>query len=131
VPFWARYPFEVHLYARRPAPSILDLTDPERDLLADALKRLLTGYDALFGFSMPYVMGVHQAPTAPGDWDDVTHFHIEFTPPHRTATKLKFLAGSESSAGAFINDTVPETTAAQLREAVARAAGEAPAEVPA
>ena len=45
----------------------------------------------------------------------------QFTPPHRTATKLKYLAGSEASAGAFINDTVPEATAAELRAAVARA----------
>jgi UDPglucose--hexose-1-phosphate uridylyltransferase len=122
VPFWARYPYEVHILARRHAPSLLDLTDPERDCLAQLLKTVLVGYDALFGFSMPYVMGMHQRPTSDEDWDAVSHFHIEFQPPHRTATKLKYLAGSESSAGAFINDTVPETTAGHLREAVARAA---------
>jgi UDPglucose--hexose-1-phosphate uridylyltransferase len=33
----------------------------------------------------------------------------------RTATKLKFLAGSEAGAGMFINDTLPEEKAAELR----------------
>ncbi len=125
VPFWARYPYEVHVVARRHAPSLLDLTDPERDDLADVLKQVLVGFDALFGFSMPYIMALHQCPTDDAGWEPVTQFHIEFTPPHRTATKIKYLAGSESSAGSFVNDTVPEATAAELRAAVARAlAGE-------
>ncbi|MGI8776404.1 MAG: hypothetical protein ACR2LJ_03235 [Acidimicrobiales bacterium] len=38
-------------------------------------------------------------------------------PPHHTATKLKYLAGSEIGGGAFLNDTRPEDSAAQLREA--------------
>jgi UDPglucose--hexose-1-phosphate uridylyltransferase len=33
----------------------------------------------------------------------------------RSATKLKFLAGSEAGAGMFINDTLPEERAAELR----------------
>jgi len=123
VPPWARYPYEIHIVPRRHAPSLLDLTDPEREDLANVLKQVLVGYDALFGFSMPYIMGLHQVPTDDGDWDAVSQFHIEFTPPHRTATKLKYLAGSEASAGAFINDTLPEATAADLRAAVARAGG--------
>jgi UDPglucose--hexose-1-phosphate uridylyltransferase len=124
VPFWARYPYEVHVVARRHAPSLLDLSPGERDGLAALLKDVLTGYDALWGFSLPYIMGLHQAPTDGADWDDVTHFHIELTPPNRTAQRLKYLAGSESSAGAFINDTVPEATAGHLREAVDRARAE-------
>ena len=33
----------------------------------------------------------------------------------RTANKLKYLAGSESGAGLFINDTLAEEKAADLR----------------
>ena len=120
VPFAARFPYEVHVLSHRHAASLLDLTDRERRLLAELLQTVLRGYDALFGFSMPYVLSVHQAPTDGGHWLPVSHFHIEITPPHRTATKLKYLAGSELGAGAFINDTEPEDTAAALREAVAR-----------
>ena len=49
---------------------------------------------------------------------DSFDFHIEFYPPMRTATKLKFLAGSEAGAGMFINDTLPEEKAAELRNLV-------------
>jgi UDPglucose--hexose-1-phosphate uridylyltransferase len=42
----------------------------------------------------------------------------DFYLPSRTATKLKYLAGSEAAGGAFINDTVPAETAARLREVV-------------
>ena len=116
VPFAARYPYEVHVSARRHVPSLLDLTDPERDALAGALASVLRAYDALFGFSLPYVMVVHQAPTDDGPWQAVSHLHIELTPPHRSATRLKYLAGSELGAGAFLNDTTPEETAATLRD---------------
>ncbi|HEX2274569.1 MAG TPA: galactose-1-phosphate uridylyltransferase [Acidimicrobiales bacterium] len=120
VPFAARFPYEAHLVTRRHAPSVLDLTDPERLALAGLLKQVLAAYDDLFGFPLPYVMSVHQAPSDDGH-DTVSHFHIELTPIHRTATKLKYLAGSELGAGAFINDTAPEDTAARLRDLVLRA----------
>jgi UDPglucose--hexose-1-phosphate uridylyltransferase len=63
---------------------------------------------------MPYIMLMHQEPSVPGysfNW-----FHVEFYPPYRTANKLKYLAGSEAGAGAFINDTLPEETSKTLRE---------------
>jgi UDPglucose--hexose-1-phosphate uridylyltransferase len=115
VPFAARFPYEVHVTALRHAASVLDLTDPERRDLAELLQLVARAYDGLFGFSLPYVMSVHQAPTDDGTWQAVSHFHVEFTPIHRTAEKLKYLAGSELGAGAFVNDTVPEETAARLR----------------
>ncbi len=121
VPFAARFPYEVHVLAKRHASSLLDLTDPERAALAELLESVVRAYDGLFGFPLGYVMAMHQAPTDDGGWEAVSHFHVEFTPFHRTATKLKYLAGSELGAGAFINDTAPEETAAQLRAALAAA----------
>lgn len=118
VPYWARYPYEVHVAMRRHAASLLDVTAPERLRLAEVLRAVLRAYDGLFGFPMPYVMSMHQAPTDDGQWQHVSHLHIELTPPHRTATKLKYLAGSELGGGAYMNDTVPEQTAAALRAAL-------------
>jgi UDPglucose--hexose-1-phosphate uridylyltransferase len=117
VPFAARFPYEVQVVSRRHAPSLLDLTDPERLALAGVLQTVARGYDRLFGFPLPYVMSMHQAPTDDGEHQHVSHVHIEFTPLHRTAERLKYLAGSELGAGAFINDTAPEETAARLRAA--------------
>jgi UDPglucose--hexose-1-phosphate uridylyltransferase len=121
VPFYARYPYEAHLYARRCVPSMADLTSAEKEELARALKYLLSGYDALYGFSLPYIMAMHQAPTDGREYGGLAHFHVEFYPPNRTAEKLKYLAGSEVGAGAFIVDAIPETTAAALHEAMERA----------
>jgi UDPglucose--hexose-1-phosphate uridylyltransferase len=122
VPFAGRFPYEVHVAAHRHATSVIDLTAAERWDLAEVLDQVARGYDALFDFSLPYVMGVHQVPTDDGDWAALAHLHIEFTPVHRTADKLKYLAGSELSAGSFINDVSPEAAAGALRHAVERAA---------
>ena len=130
IPFYAHFPFEAHVYSRRCAPSIADLEAEERRDLARVLKRLLVGYDALFGFSLPYMMVVHQSPTDGANYDGVAHFHIEFYPPNRTADKLKYLAGSETGAGAFIVDVLPEQTAQTLREAIEGAATEAGSAAP-
>ena len=64
VPFWAVWPFEILLLPRRHVLRLPDLTDAERDALADILKRLLTRYDNLFETSFPYSMGWHGAPEA-------------------------------------------------------------------
>ncbi len=91
-----------------------DWTREDADDLAVVLKGLLAKYDALFAKPFPYVMAVHQAPTDGGDHRDC-HLHFEFYPPLRSANKLKFLAGCESGAGSFINDTLAEECAAELR----------------
>lgn len=115
VPFAARFPYEVHISSRRHVASLLDLTDPERDALAGLLESVLRAYDGLFGFSLPYVMVLHQAPTDDGQWQAVSHLHIELTPPNRAATMLSHLGGAELGGGSFLNDTAPEETAAALR----------------
>ena len=66
VPFWAVWPFETIVISRAHRRSLLDLTDDERDALADILKRLTTRYDNLFETSFPYSAGMHQAPTDGG-----------------------------------------------------------------
>lgn len=119
VPFWARFPYEVHVVPMAHRPSLLQLGDAERDDLAEVLHRLTRGYDRLFGFSLPYVMALHSRPTDDAeDWDPVSHLHVEFAPPHRAPDKLKYLAGSELAGGAFMTDVAPERAAEQLREAV-------------
>jgi UDPglucose--hexose-1-phosphate uridylyltransferase len=123
VPYAARWPYELHLVLLEHRPSLVQCTAPELRLLADALQRVVRGYDRLFERPFPYVMAVHQAPTAgarPAEAPGAGHLHIEFYPPLRTRDKLKYLAGSEQGAGAFISDVLPEEAAAALRESMAR-----------
>jgi UDPglucose--hexose-1-phosphate uridylyltransferase len=134
VPYAARWAYEAHVVLREHRPSLLDCDPGELAMLATGLQVLVRGYDALFERPFPYVMAVHQAPTASrgaasgGSATSGTgatcggHLHVEFYPPLRTADKLKYLAGSEQGAGTFISDTLPEESAARLRETIARAA---------
>jgi UDPglucose--hexose-1-phosphate uridylyltransferase len=114
VPEFARWPYEVHLAPTRHAATLLDLTGAEADGLAAALKDLLQRYDRLFGKPLAYIMAMHQRPPRS---DAEFHLHVEFYPPNRTADKLKYLAGSETGAGAFIVDARAEETARRLRDA--------------
>ena len=128
VPFFARYPYEVHIAAKRHKGSLLDFSDAERLSLARILKAQVSAYDNLFGFALPYMMVMHQAPTGRAyreveAYREGAHFHIEFYPLNRTADKLKYLAGCESGAGTFITDMSPEYQAERLREALAKSRG--------
>ncbi len=114
VPFFARYPYELYLVPLAPYRDLADLGAEEIGTLAQILSSTVRRYDRLWGFSMPYVMAQHPRPTD-GEPHPEWRFHIEFYPPYRTADKLKYLAGSESGAGTFINDTLPEETAEHLR----------------
>ena len=117
IPFFARYPYELHIYPNRHAAALTDFTDNELKDLSIIFKQVLSAFDKLFGVSFPYIMAMHGAPSD-GENYDYYDFHIEFYPPMRTATKLKFLAGSEAGAGMFINDTLPEEKAAELRKLI-------------
>lgn len=117
VPFAARLPYEVHVAVHRHAPSLLDLSDLDRDALAEILVEVVARFDSLFGRQVPYVMSVHQAPTDDQAWEPVSHLHIEFSPVHPSADRRHCIAGSELAAGASINDVAPEQAAAALRGA--------------
>ena len=114
VPSFARWPYEVHLAPTRHLPTLLDMAGAEADGLAVALKDLLQRYDRLFGKPLAYIMAMHNRP--PGS-EAGFHLHVEFYPPNRTADKLKYLAGSETGAGAYIVDARAEETAERLRNA--------------
>ncbi|MCK4591517.1 MAG: galactose-1-phosphate uridylyltransferase [Candidatus Latescibacteria bacterium] len=114
LPFYARFPYEVHIFSQRHLLSFLDFDEQHLQDLARILKFVLLKYDNLYGFSFPYMMLIHQSPTD-GQEHNYYHFHIEFYPPYRSRTKLKYLASCESGAGTFINDSCPEEKAKELR----------------
>jgi len=113
VPTFARWPYEVHIAPRTHRGGLVDLDAADDESFATTLKSVLQKYDRLFDKPLPYVMAMHQRP--PREGHEQHHFHIEFYPPNRTKDKLKYLAGSELGAGAFILDARAEDTAAQLR----------------
>jgi UDPglucose--hexose-1-phosphate uridylyltransferase len=122
VPFAARWPYEVHVTARRHGVGRLgDLDDAAALELTRLLAGVLERYDAMWAADLPYMLCVQEAPAAADgsgaepDW----HLHVELLPPHRTPTRLKVRASVETALAVFINDTLPESTAAELRAASA------------
>jgi len=113
IPFYARWPFEVHILPRRHVTTLDDLQPAEERRLAEILKWVTLKYDNLYGFPFPYMMLLHQAPVKRAY--PYYHFHIEFYPPHRSRDRLKYVAGVESGAGTFLNDSLAEDKAAELR----------------
>jgi UDPglucose--hexose-1-phosphate uridylyltransferase len=114
VPFWAVWPFETMVIAKRHLCSIEQLTGEERDGLGDILKRTTARYDRLFNVPFPYSMGFHQRPTD-GAVHDEHHLHLHFYPPLlRSATVRKFLVGYEMLATPQ-RDITAESAASRLR----------------
>jgi len=113
IPFYARWPYEVHIFSRRHLGALEQFRASEERGLAEILKWLTLKYDNLYQFSFPYMMLMHQAPVR-GNFPEF-HFHIEFYPPHRSKEELKYLASVETGAGTFLNDSLAEEKAAELR----------------
>jgi UDPglucose--hexose-1-phosphate uridylyltransferase len=115
VPFWAVWPFEILVIPKQHVTGLDQLSGPERDMLADILKRVTTRYDNLFEVSFPYTMGFHQRPTG-GTAHDGFHMHAHFYPPLlRSATVRKFMVGYEML-GSPQRDITAESAASRLRE---------------
>lgn len=95
VPFWAVWPFETLLVAKRHVTGLDQLNETERYGLAGILKELTIRYDSLFEVSFPYTMGFHQRPTD-GQCHEEWHLHAHYYPPLlRSATVRKFMVGYE------------------------------------
>lgn len=116
VPAAARWPYEIHVAPNRAVPDLTFLTDAERSAGARLWHSAVRALDGLFGVPMPYVAAWHQAPVH-GD-RDLAYLRLQIHSVRRAPGKLKYLAGSESAMGAFVNDVPPEEAAAALRAAL-------------
>ena len=113
VPFAARWPLEVHLYPNRQVPDLPSLTEDERADLSRVYLEVLRRMEAVYDDSLPYIAAWHQAPVRVDR--DLAYLHLEVFSIRRAPGKLKYLAGSESAMGAFVNDVLPEEAAKLLR----------------
>lgn len=116
VPFAAHWPLEVHVYPNRQVPDLPSLTDEERCELATVYLEVLRRMERVHDDSLPYIAAWHQAPTRVDR--DLAYLHLEVFSIRRAPGKLKYLAGSESAMGAFVNDVLPEEAARLLRDVV-------------
>lgn len=113
VPFAARWPVEVHIFPNQPARNLLDFGDAELDDFTDTYQMVLQRLDRLYGEPLPYMAALHQYTDTESQREGL--FHAQVISTRRSATRLKYLASSESIMGAFINDVTPESLAQRLR----------------
>ncbi len=115
VPFWAFWPYETIVISRRPFARFTDMSNDEKEGLADIVRKVTIKYDNLFNVSFPYSAGFHPAPTD-GKEHPEWHFHMHFYPPLlRSATIKKFSVGYEMLANAQ-RDITAEYSAGLLRD---------------
>ncbi|NNG38196.1 galactose-1-phosphate uridylyltransferase [Flexivirga sp. ID2601S] len=114
VPYAARWPIEVHFYPRRQVPDLPALDDAARDGFVPIYLDVLRRFDRLYSEPTPYIAAWQQAPVRAHR--DEAWLHLELYSIRRAEGKVKFLAGSESGQGAFVNDGLPEALADRLRE---------------
>jgi UDPglucose--hexose-1-phosphate uridylyltransferase len=114
VPFAARWPVEVHIYPNRFVRNLTELDNAELDDFARLYRDMLRRFDAMYSAPLPYMSALHQYSNT--DTQREGYFHVELMSIRRSATKLKYLAASESAMDAFISDVTPEAVAARLRE---------------
>lgn len=114
VPFAARWPVEVHIYPNRFVHNLVELDESELDGLARIYVDVLRRFDRMYSAPLPYISALHQYADTDAQADG--YFHIELMSIRRSATKLKYLAASESAMDAFISDVTPESVAARLRD---------------
>lgn len=116
VPAAAKWPVEAMIMPRRAVADFAELDDAEKDELTRLYLDLLGRMDRFFDGveRTPYIAAWHQAPV--GEDREFGRLHLQLYSMMRSPGRMKFLAGSESGAGAWISDTTPERIADRFRE---------------
>lgn len=114
VPFFARLPYEVHIYPLSHASSLAELEGQLLEL-GRMIQDIARRYDAVFDENA-YIMAFHTRPSS--GTHPYWHFHIEFYPPWRDKSRIKYLGGVETGSFTYTNDSSPEEIAKELQEAL-------------
>ena len=86
IPFFAESPHGVFIAAKQHRNYLSDLSDSERDDLAESLKVVAGAFSRIADRAFPYTMVIHQNPVNSPEFDDLKeayHLHIEFYSSHR------------------------------------------------
>jgi len=116
VPPAPRWPYEVMLFPVVRVPDLPALCDRVSAAFGPVYRDVLRRLDGLFGAPMPYIAAWQQAPVRGHAARAEFALHLQVLPVGRGPGEVKFLAGTESAAGVWSNDLLPEVAARKLRE---------------
>jgi UDPglucose--hexose-1-phosphate uridylyltransferase len=117
VPEAARWPYEVRIFPVARVPDLPALGEAAREAFGPLYLDVLRRFDGLFGGPAPYIAAWHQAPVRDQQARRAFAAHLQVLSIRRAPGKLKYLAGTESGMGVWVNDIVPEEAAQRLRQA--------------
>lgn len=117
VPEAAHWPFEVLVFPVHRVPDLTALDDAAMTAFPEVYLDVLRRLDRLFGMPMPYMAAWQQAPSGDPAARAELALHMQVMPVRRAPGKLKFMASTETGAGVWSNDVLPEAAARMLREA--------------
>jgi UDPglucose--hexose-1-phosphate uridylyltransferase len=109
APYASVHPLEFWILPKKHAATPLNLSKAEIGAFAETLKTSLKALKTLVN-DPPYNYGFHLSINA--EARDYYHWHLEVYP------RLSIWAGFEKSTGMYINTVKPETSAAELRQAI-------------
>ncbi|TDQ41454.1 galactose-1-phosphate uridylyltransferase [Aureibacillus halotolerans] len=115
IPFFNDYPYGVYVVAKQSITSLNDMTEDVRYELGHLLQDVVGGMDLIYDKVFPYMMVMHPAPVNDADAGNYYRFHIEFYPPLRGETSIKYNASSETGGWAAANPTKIEDNAPILK----------------
>lgn len=121
IPYFTDYPFGVFVVHKKLKGNIAQFTLTEKKDLAEALKKIVRGFDKIYDRLFPYMMCLHQTPVNEKKYMAAKNyyaFHIEFYTPLRSPDKIKWYAGSEIGAGAAANPLDVDECAEILRSKI-------------
>ncbi len=111
-PFASQLPFLVRVVPREHADCLEDASAEQFEELAHLSRRIVECYEELFA-DVAYNCVIHTRPPGVRD-DSVFHWSIDWMP------RITTQAGFEFASDCFINPTLPEAAAQQLRDVVDR-----------
>lgn len=118
IPYFTDYPYGVFIVAKNNTPSLSNISLEEIKDLSEAIKYTTGAFEYLFNRPFPYMMCVHQEPVNNQEYfgsENYFRLHLEFYTPLRAADKIKWMASSETGAGAAANPRLVEETANEMR----------------
>jgi UDPglucose--hexose-1-phosphate uridylyltransferase len=114
VPFFAMWPYEMHVYGSNQVRRLGELDSEGALMLADAIRVATATYEKRLGRDYAYMMIFHQAPSR-REYPEY-RLHVEFYCPQMEKGRTKYAAGIEWGAGTFTYDGMPEERAKELKD---------------
>jgi len=121
LPYFTDYPFGAFIVSKQHLGNFAEFEEKHIHDLAVILKNLTGAFDCIYDKPFPYMMCIHQTPVNTveyADSDTYFHFHIEFYPPLRSETAIKYYASSEMGAWAAANTMAVEESVQIIRKAL-------------